>query len=161
MLEFRKQRMKVGIAADHGGFHLKEEIKVFLGNSAVEFLDFGAHNLNENDDYPDYVIPLAQAVANGKVGRGIAVCGSGVGATIAANKIPGVRACLINDIFSAHQGVEDDDMNILCLGERVTGTETAKEYVKAFLAATFSSAERHKRRLQKVLQIEKQIQGTV
>ena len=146
--------MKIGIAADHGGFDLKEEIKTWLLNNSHEVTDFGAFALDTNDDYPDLVIPLAKAVSAKQVERGIAFCGSGVGASIAANKIKGVRAALINDHFSAHQGVEDDDMNLLCLGGRITGSMTAKEYVHAFLQASFSEAERHERRLQKVKQLE-------
>lgn len=148
--------MKIGIAADHGGFDLKEEIKSWLLQIGYEVTDFGAFALDTNDDYPDLVIPLAKAVSAKQVERGIAFCGSGVGASIAANKITGVRAALINDHFSAHQGVEDDDMNLLCLGGRITGVMAAKEYVLAFLQASFSGAERHERRLQKVKQLETQ-----
>ena len=148
--------MKIGIAADHGGFDLKEDIKSWLLQIGYEVTDFGAFELDTNDDYPDMVIPLAKAVSAKQVERGIAFCGSGVGASIAANKITGVRAALINDHFSAHQGVEDDDMNLLCLGGRITGVMAAKEYVLAFLQASFSGAERHERRLQKVKQLETQ-----
>lgn len=146
--------MKIGLAADHGGFDLKEELKSLLAKSGHEVKDFGAFALNNEDDYPDMVVPLAKAVGAKEVERGIAICGSGVGAAIAANKIQGVRAALINDHFSAHQGVEDDDMNLLCLGGRITGVMAAEEYVTAFLKASFSGAERHKRRLQKVKQLE-------
>lgn len=147
--------MKIGLAADHGGFDLKEELKSLLAKSGHEVKDFGAFALNNEDDYPDMVVPLAKAVGAKEVERGIAICGSGVGAAIAANKIKGVRAALINDHFSAHQGVEDDDMNLLCLGGRITGVMAAREYVNAFLQASFSGAERHQRRLQKVKQLEK------
>ena len=147
--------MKIGIAADHGGFELKETLKAFIEGLGHEVKDFGAFSLDNSDDYPDYVVPLARAVAAQEVTRGIAVCGSGVGAAIAANKIPGARAALINDHFSAHQGVEDDDLNILCLGGRVSGNMVAKEFVQSFLNATFTGAERHKRRLQKVIDLEK------
>lgn len=147
--------MKIGIAADHGGFELKEIVRSFLNKQGYEIVDFGAFTLDNNDDYPDFVIPLAQAVAEKKVDRGIAICGSGVGASIAVNKISGVRAALINDYFSAHQGVEDDDMNLLCLGGRVTGFAAAEELISAFLNATFTNAERHLRRLQKVKNLEK------
>ncbi|GAB3902598.1 hypothetical protein GCM10028803_29550 [Larkinella knui] len=147
--------MKIGIAADHGGFELKESLHTFLTGLGYEVVDFGAHQLDKLDDYPDLIIPLAQAVASREVERGVAVCGSGVGAAIVANKIPGVRACLINDHFSAHQGVEDDDMNLICLGGRITGNRVAEEFVQAFLEAQFSGAERHKRRLQKVIELEK------
>jgi ribose 5-phosphate isomerase B len=142
--------MIIGIAADHGGYELKEIIHSFLLSLKYEVKDFGAFTLDYGDDYPDFVIPLAKAVANKEIERGIAVCGSGVGASVAANKISGVRAALINDHFSAHQGVEDDDLNILCLGGRVTGYMAAQEYVAAFLNARFTGAERHLRRLNKV-----------
>lgn len=147
--------MKIGIAADHGGFALKEVIKKFLQVQHHEVKDFGAMERDDTDDYPDFVVPLAKSVAAGEVERGIAICGSGVGASIAVNKIPGVRAALIHDHFSAHQGVEDDDMNLLCLGGRVTGDEMAKELVNTFLKAKFTAAERHQRRLNKVKQLEK------
>ena len=147
--------MKIGIAADHGGFELKEILKKFLTDLGHELTDFGAFTLDTKDDYPDYIIPLAQAVANKQVEKAIAVCGSGVGACVAANKIAGVRACLINDHFSSHQGVEDDDMNLICLGGRVTGNMAAEELVLSFLNATFSGAERHVRRLNKIKTFEK------
>ncbi len=147
---------KVGIAADHGGFALKEELVAVLKSNRYAVVDYGAHSLIDDDDYPDLVIPLARAVANGQVERGIAVCGSGVGACIAANKIPGVRAALIHDVFSAHQGVEDDDMNIICLGGRVVGSSIAWELIQAFLHAKFTGAERHRRRLAKVAMLERE-----
>ncbi len=147
--------MKIGISADHGGFALKEIIQPFLIQQGYEVVDFGAFALNNQDDYPDFVVPLARAIAGGEVQRGIAICGSGVGACVAANKVAGVRAALINDHFSAHQGVEDDDMNLICLGGRVTGFANAEELITAFLKATFIGAERHVRRLQKVKQLEK------
>ncbi|MEO6328880.1 MAG: RpiB/LacA/LacB family sugar-phosphate isomerase [Ginsengibacter sp.] len=146
--------MKIGLAADHGGFELKQALLPFLKSNNFEVIDFGALQLNNEDDYPDFIIPLARALAQKIIERGIAVCGSGVGACIAANKIKGVRACLINDHFSAHQGVEDDDMNLLCLGGRVTGHAAAKELVEAFLEAKFTNAERHVRRLSKVTLLE-------
>ena len=142
--------MRIGIACDHGGFTLKEEIAKLLRESSHEVVDFGATTLVSDDDYPDFVIPLAAAVARKDVERGIAVCGSGVGASVAANKVKGVRAALIHDTFSAHQGVEDDNINILCLGGRVIGNRLAWEVVETFLGATFSGAERHRRRLAKV-----------
>src|SRR4029450_2181832 len=129
--------MRVGIATDHGGYGLKEELLTHLRAAGYEVVDFGAHSLNPSDDYPDFVIPLARAVAAGEVERGVAVCGSGVGASICANKGPGARACLILDHFSARQGVEDDHMNIICLGGRVVGPSTAWDLVQAFLAAQF------------------------
>ena len=142
--------MKIGIAADHGGFELKEIIHTFLISLGYEVKDFGAFEFNKEDDDPDFVIPLARAVANNEIERGIAICGSGVGASVAANKIAGVRAALINDHFSAHQGVEDDDLNMLCLGGRVTGFMAAQELVQSFLNAKFTGEERHMRRLKKV-----------
>ena len=144
------EKIKIGIAADHGGFELKEMIKSFLKDQQYEVVDFGATILNNDDDYPDYVLPLAKAVASAEVFRGIAICGSGGGACIASNKISGVRAALITDYFSAHQGVEDDDMNLICLGGRITGYASAEEFVLAFLNAKFSAAERHLRRLKMV-----------
>ena len=142
--------MKIGIAADHGGFELKEIIHSFLISLGYDVKDFGAFELNKEDDYPDFVMPLARAVAGNEIERGIAICGSGVGASVAANKVAGVRAALINDHFSSHQGVEDDDLNMLCLGGRVTGFMAAQELVQSFLNATFTGAERHMRRLKKV-----------
>ena len=147
--------MKVGIAADHGGFELKEDLKAFLLHNSYEVEDFGAYLLDEKDDYPDLIIPLAHALADKKIEKAIAICGSGVGASVAANKVVGVRAALINDHFSAHQGVEDDDMNMICLGGRVTGNMAAEELVTAFLTATFTGEERHLRRLKKVTDLEK------
>lgn len=145
---------KIGICADHGGFILKEKIIAFLIKNNFEPVDFGAKVLDVSDDFPDFVIPLAKAVSKGEVFRGIAICGSGVGACIAANKISRVRAALITDYFSAHQGVEDDDMNLICLGGRITGFASAEEFVLAFLNANFISAERHLRRLKKIQDIE-------
>ena len=146
--------MRLGIATDHGGFELKQKIVARLQAEGHEVVDFGAHQLNPDDDYPDFVIPLAIAVANGKVDRGIAVCGSGVGATVCANKVKGVRACLIEDHFSARQGVEDDDLNLICLGGRIEGPELAWDLVETFLSAKFSQAPRHLRRLRKVAALE-------
>jgi len=146
--------MKVGIASDHGGYELKMELAEKIRAAGHEVVDFGATSLVPSDDYPDFVIPLAQAVAGGKVHRGIAVCGSGVGACIAVNKVPGARGALIHDHFSAHQGVEDDDMNIICMGGRVIGASVAWELVQSFLATEFSGAERHTRRLNKVKAID-------
>ena len=146
--------MRVGIATDHGGFGLKEELAAYLRQEGHEVVDVGAHSLNPGDDYPDFVIPLARAVAEGKVDRGVAVCGSGVGASVCANKIPGVRAGLVQDHYSAHQGVEHDDMNILCMGGRIVGFEVARDLVDAFLAARFTHEERHVRRLSKVASLE-------
>lgn len=149
------EKLVIGIAADHGGFELKEKMKTFLTENNFSVLDFGAKKLDNADDYPDYVIPLAKAVAAAEVFRGIAICGSGVGACIAANKVSGVRSALIVDYFSAHQGVEDDDMNLICLGGRVTGYASAEELVLAFLKAEFIGEERHIRRLKKIENLEK------
>lgn len=146
--------MHVGICTDHGGFEVKNQLAQKLRAAGHEVTDFGAFTLNPQDDYPDFVIPLARAVAGGKVVRGVAVCGSGVGAAVCANKIAGVRAALIEDHFSARQGVEDDHMNIICLGGRIVGPELAWDLVEAFLAAEFSQAERHLRRLGKVAALE-------
>ena len=148
--------MRIGIATDHGGFDLKEELLKQLREAGHEVVDFGAHGLNQGDDYPDYVVPLAEAVAAQKVDRGVAICGSGVGASVCANKIRGVRAALIHDHFSARQGVEDDHMNILCMGGRTVGPSVALDLVQTFLAAEFSQAPRHLRRLSKVASLEAQ-----
>jgi ribose 5-phosphate isomerase B len=146
--------MRVGIASDHGGFDLKQELVGQLRAAGHEIVDFGAHSLTPDDDYPDFVIPLARAVAAGQVERGVAICGSGVGASVCANKIAGVRAALIHDHFSARQGVEDDHLNILCMGGRTEGVAVAWDLVQTFLAAEFSQAERHLRRLGKVTSLE-------
>ena len=151
----------IGIAADHGGFELKGHLGDMLREAGHEVIDFGDPRTQPDDDYPDFVVPLARAVASGEVNRGIAICGSGVGASVAANKVAGVRACLIHETFSAHQGVEDDDLNMICLGGLVVGHAAAWELVQTFLAARFSGAERHRRRLAKVAELEdKPAQGT-
>ena len=146
--------MRVGIATDHGGFALKEELVGQLRNAGYEVVDFGAHELSGGDDYPDYVTPLARAVASGNVDRGVAICGSGVGASVCANKIRGIHAALIHDHFSAKQGVEDDHMNVLCMGGRTVGPAVAWDLVQTFLASKYSEAERHVRRLGKVASLE-------
>ncbi|MDR3577092.1 MAG: RpiB/LacA/LacB family sugar-phosphate isomerase [Anaerolineaceae bacterium] len=146
--------MLIGIAADHGGFALKERVLESLRAAEYEVKDFGAFKLESDDDFVDFVAPLARAVSLGEVHRGIAICGSGVGACVAANKVPGARACLIVDIYSAHQGVEDDDMNILCLGGRVTGYELAWDLIQAFLSAHYLALERFQRRLKKIAALE-------
>ena len=148
--------MRLGIAADHGGFELKEQLKQELKTLGHEVVDFGAHELVAGDDYPDFVLPLARAVASGEITRGLAICGSGVGACVAANKVPGVRAALITDYFSAHQGVEDDDMNVMCLGGGVTGYALSWDLVQMFLNAHFKGDERFKRRLAKVAESERE-----
>src|SRR5712672_826554 len=146
--------MRVGIAADHGGFGLKAELIAQLRAVGHEIVDFGAHAPNPDDDYPDFVVPLAQAVAARTVDRGVAICGSGVGASVCANKIPGVRAALIHDHFSARQGVEDDHMNVLCMGGRTVGPAVAWDLVQTFLAAEYGRAERYLRRLDKIAALE-------
>ena len=148
--------MRLGIAADHGGFELKEKVGEELRALGHEVVDFGAQDYDSQDDYPDLVVPLARAVARGEVERGLAICGSGVGACVAANKLPGVRAALITDPYSAHQGVEDDAMNVMCLGGRVTCYALAWELVQTFLQARFKGDERFRRRLEKVAALEKQ-----
>jgi ribose 5-phosphate isomerase B len=145
---------RIGLASDHGGHKLKLRLSRRLVETGLEVVDFGDLQADPDDDYPDFIVPLARAVARGEVARGLAICGSGVGACIAANKVPGARACLIQDTFSARQGVEDDDLNILCLGGRVVGEELAWELVAVFLAARFSGAERHLRRVAKVARLE-------
>ena len=152
-------KLRVALGADHGGFILKNELVTCL-RDAYEILDLGARTFDPDDDYPDFIRPVTQAVVSGQAERGILICGSGVGACIAANKVPGVRACLCHDTYSAHQGVEHDDMSILCLGARVVGVELARELAITFLDARFSGEERHRRRLEKVLTIEHQaLQG--
>ena len=145
---------RIGVAADHGGFALKEYLVGMLRGADYEVLDFGDGEPRPDDDYPDFVVPLAHAVTRGEVERGVAICGSGVGASVVANKVAGVRACLIHETFSAHQGVEDDDLNMICLGGLVVGHALAWELVKTFLDARFSGAERHRRRLAKVAELE-------
>lgn len=142
--------MKIAIATDHGGFPLKEDLVARLKSLGHEVVDFGAHELSPGDDYPDFVLPMARRVADGTCERGIAICGSGVGASICANRVAGVRACLIHDHFSARQGVEDDHMNVLCMGGRTVGVEVAWDLVRTFLESCFSGEERHLRRLAKV-----------
>ena len=148
--------MKLGIATDHGGFELKQQLMEYLRHKGHEVKDFGAYELDPQDDFPDFVVPLARAVSAGEVDRGLAVCGSGVGACIAANKINNVRASLITESYSARQGVEHDDLNLMCLGGRVIGIELAKELVDNFLKATYIGEERHKRRMDKVAKLEKE-----
>jgi ribose 5-phosphate isomerase B len=142
--------MRIGIATDYGGFDLKVKLLARLRDAGHEVVEFGAHTLTPEDDYHDFDIPLAQSVVAEKVERGVAVCGSGGGTSVCANKIKGVRACLIEDHFSARQGVEDDDLNLICLGGRIEDPALAWDLVQTFLAAKFSRAPRHVRRLQKV-----------
>ena len=145
----------VALGADHGGFPLKTELAPWLKSQGYEVLDLGAYLLDPIDDYPDFADATAQAVASGQAERGILICGSGVGASVAANKVPGVRASVCHDIYSAHQGVEHDELNVLCLGARIIGIELAKDLVTAFLTARFTGEERHHRRLNKVAAIER------
>ncbi len=142
------------MASDHGGYELKGYLVGMLNAAGYQVVDYGNQQLDNGDDYPDFVVPLARAIARGNVERGVAVCGSGVGACIAANKVAGVRAGLIHESFSARQGVEDDDMNMICLGGRVVGPAFAWELVRVFLAARFSGADRHRRRVAKVAELE-------
>jgi ribose 5-phosphate isomerase B len=146
--------MKIAIAADHGGFPLKAELVALLKQAGHEPVDLGAFEYIAGDDYPDYALLVGKAVQSKEVERGIVLCGSGVGACIAANKLKGVRAGVCHDTYSAHQGVEHDDMNVLCLGARVVGVEPAKEIVLAYVNAKLNPGERYQRRLNKVLKIE-------
>jgi ribose 5-phosphate isomerase B len=148
--------MRVGIAADHGGFELKTRLAAAIRADGHELVDFGANALAPDDDFPDFVAPLARAVARGEVTRGVAVCGSGVGAGIAANKVRGVRAALVTEEYSARQGVEDDDMNVICLGGRVTGYDLAAALVRTFLAARYRGLDRFRRRLAKIAALEEE-----
>ena len=145
----------LGIAADHGGYHLKESIKAWLEAQGHTVRDYGAAAYDAQDDYPDFVAPLARGVAAGEVERGVAICGSGVGATMVANRVANARACLITDTYSARQGVEHDALNVLCLGERITGVELVREILRAYLAAEYSGEARHERRLAKMRALEK------
>lgn len=145
--------MRVAVGADHGGFPLKEPIIHVLRSDGHEVLDLGTFS-GDPVDYPDYSEAVGRAVIQGKADRGVLICGSGVGACVAANKIPGIRAGLCHDTYSAHQGVEHDDMNVLCLGARIVGPKLAEELVRVFLKARFSGEERHVRRLSKVSRLE-------
>jgi ribose 5-phosphate isomerase B len=146
--------MKVVIGADHGGFALKQELMEAVRLAGHEVIDVGAYRYDQADDYPDFALAVARGVARGEADRGIIVCGSGVGACVAANKIKGVRACLCHDTYSARQGVEHDDLNVLCLGGRIVGVALAADLVQAFLGARFTGEERHSRRLRKILAAE-------
>lgn len=146
--------MKIAVAADHGGLSLKPQVIDWLRAAGHEVVDLGAHRNDPADDYPDYARYVAQAIQHGHAHRGVLLCGSGVGASVAANKHHGVRAAVCHDSYSARQGVEHDDLNVLCLGARIIGEELARELIRAFIGATFTAEERHRRRLQKVLAIE-------
>ena len=152
-----KAFQRIGVAADHGGFELMQYLAGRLREAGYDVIEFGDRQQDQNDDYPDFVIPLAEAVGRGELERGVAICGSGVGASVVANKVAGVRACLIHETFSAHQGVEDDDLNIICMGGLVVGHALAWELVQTFLASRFSGAERHIRRLCKVAELENRL----
>lgn len=145
---------RIGMASDHGGHDLKGFLALKLRDAGFEVIDYGNSRMDPDDDYPDFVVPMARAVARGEVDRGVAICGSGVGACVVANKLPGVRACLIQETFPARQGVEDDDLNVMCLGGRLTTQEFAWALVSAFLDARFSGFERHRRRLAKMTALE-------
>lgn len=147
--------MKIALAADHAGLPLKEEMAAFIASLGHEVLDLGAHGYDKDDDYPDFAENVGRAIQQGQADRGVLVCGSGVGASVAANKMKGVRAAVCHDAYSAGQGVEHDDMNVLCMGARIVGVALAQALVVAFLNATFTGEERHQRRLDKVLAIEK------
>lgn len=147
--------MKVVIASDHGGFELKKYLADWLKKENYEVLDLGNHVYDKEDDYPDFANAVAVEVSNGNAERGIAICGSGVGACVAANKTKGIRACVCHDTYSAHQGVEHDNMNVLCLGARIVGDELSKELVRAFLSAKFINEGRFKRRFDKVVALDK------
>ncbi len=147
--------MRIAIGADHGGYPLNERVIKELDAAGHEVLDFGTHVGSRPDDYPDYALKVGQAIQNKQAEIGILICGSGVGAAVAANKLTGIRAALCGDTYSAHQSREHDDCNVLCLGARVTGEELAMEIVWAFVAARFTGEERHLRRLAKVAEIEK------
>ncbi|MCJ8499034.1 RpiB/LacA/LacB family sugar-phosphate isomerase [Desulfatitalea alkaliphila] len=153
--------MRLGIAADHGGYELKNRLLTMLGEWGCPAEDWGAHILDPDDDYPDIVAPLARAVSAGKLDRAVAICGSGVGACIVANKIPDVRAALITDCYSARQGVEDDDMNFICLGGRVVGYALACELIRTFIAARFQDRARFRRRLRKMAALEPSGNGPI
>ena len=147
--------MKIAVGADHAGFPLKDRMMDVIRGAGHDVIDCGAEKLIPGDDYPDYAERVATAIREGRAERGVLICGSGVGASVAANKFNGIRAALCHDTFSAHQGVEDDSMNILCLGARVVGPALAEELVVTFLRARFSEAERHARRLAKVISFER------
>jgi ribose 5-phosphate isomerase B len=142
--------MKIAVGTDHAGFPLKERLVDSMREAGHEIIDCGADRVIPGDDYPDYAERVAAAITDGRAERGVLICGSGVGASVAANKFTGIRAALCHDTFSAHQGVEDDSMNVICLGARVVGPSLAEELVQTFLKARFSGAERHVRRLAKV-----------
>lgn len=146
--------MKIAIACDHGGFPLKAPMIKVIESMGYEVLDLGAHEFDKYDDYPDFARYIGTAIQHGNADKGVLLCGSGVGACIAANKMDGIRASVCHDVYSAHQGVEHDAMNVLCLGSRIIGPQLAEDLVRAFVAAKFSGEERHERRLEKVNALE-------
>ena len=148
--------MKIAIGTDHGGYPLKAEMIQALKQAGHEPIDLGAYSIDPTDDYPDFALAVGQAIQSHQAERGLVICGSGVGACVAANKLKGIRAGVCHDTYSAHQGVEHDDMNVLCLGARIIGDELAREIVLAFARAKFSGEARHVRRLNKVLKIERE-----
>lgn len=147
--------MRIAIGADHAGYPLNEVVIEELRGAGHGLVDFGTHDGSRADDYPDYVLKVGRAIQANEAEIGILICGSGVGASVAANKLKGIRAALCGDTYSAHQSREHDDCNVLCMGARVTGVELALEIMRAFVAARFSGEERHLRRLAKVAEIEK------
>ncbi|HEV2423793.1 MAG TPA: ribose 5-phosphate isomerase B [Terriglobia bacterium] len=151
--------MRIAIASDHAGYDLKRELTPYINSLGHEVKDLGALTYDSGDDYPDFAEALGLAVRDGKADRGVLVCGSGVGASVAANKVAGIRAAVCHDTYSAHQGVEHDDMNVLVMGSRIVAIELAKELVRSFLGAQFSGEERHVRRLGKVKAIEARFCG--
>ena len=153
--------MRVGIAADHEGFKLKCLLRDRLRQGPMTIIDFGDAEFDPDDDYPDFIAPMARAVASHEIDRGIALCGSGIGACIAANKIKGIRAGIVHDMYSARQGVEDDDINVICIGARLVGFALSEELIKTFLATTFSDKPRHRRRLAKITKLEMQMETPV
>ncbi len=146
--------MRIAVAADHAGVPFNERAITELQKLGHEIVDLGTHDPSQPDDYPDYAAAVAEQVASGRCDRGLLICGSGVGVTVAANKVPGIRACMCHDIYSAHQGVEHDDMNVLCVGARVIGPELMLDLVRAYVAARFTNEERHCRRLAKIRALE-------
>lgn len=148
--------MIIAMAADHGGFLLKEALRAYVKGLGHEVIDLGAYKFEPLDDYPVYSAAVARSILDGKAERGILSCGSGVGASVAANKFPGIRAALCHDTYSAWQGVHDDDLNVLCLGERVIGPELAKEIVARFLSARFSGEDKYRRRLAEIAELERE-----
>ena len=153
-VDYNQSLMRVAIGADHAGFELKQALVRQLVAEGHELLDVGAVTFNSRDDYVDFALAASEKVRQGEAERGILVCGSGVGSSVAANKLKGIRACICHDTYSARQGVEHDDLNVLCLGGRVVGTHLASEVVRAFLAARYTADERHERRLEKVREAE-------